>query len=287
MAFLGDSSGHSLFSQCGKAGNNEETKRCSNTWIHPWDNHHTSFRYRWQADVVASSTANKPPSSAHDLTRRILRILQIPNSPAVTLPVHTRHKYIVSATDPAYRPESRRTLVSTSRTSGEHWFITADQPGKMDIAFQILMPGFNYDLGHSGKGPSEGWFFFTSYNSEQANTKLETNASQNDKDYIAAVHYAKAEQCVAEGKAKTQPAEYFHNYMEEGTRQAKVERKTSVRMLNPSDCPGVVYYLPTPKSPHGVDIDPTGEYIVAGGNRASYRALVTKMTRRLRQGVRW
>ena len=68
-------------------------------------------------------------------------------------------------------------------------FITADQPGKMDIAFQILMPGYNYDLGHAGKGPSDGWFFFTSYNSEQANTKLEENASQNDKDFIAAVNY--------------------------------------------------------------------------------------------------
>jgi nitrous-oxide reductase len=30
-----------------------------------------------------------------------------------------------------------------------------------------------------------------------------------------------------------------------------------------------VYYLPTPKSPHGVDIDPTGEYIVAGGKLAT------------------
>ena len=66
-------------------------------------------------------------------------------------------------------------------------FITANEPGKMDIAFQILMPGYNYDLGHAGKGPSDGWFFFTSYNSEGAYTKLEVNASQSDKDFIAAV----------------------------------------------------------------------------------------------------
>ena len=38
----------------------------------------------------------------------------------------------------------------------------------MAIAFQILMPGYNYDLAHAGKGPSHGWSFFTSYNSEQA-----------------------------------------------------------------------------------------------------------------------
>ena len=77
----------------------------------------------------------------------------------------------------------------------------------MDIAFQILMPGFNYDLGHAGKGPSDGWVFFTSYNTEQAYTKLEVNASQNDKDFIAAVNWKQAEQCVAQGKAKAAPAQ--------------------------------------------------------------------------------
>ncbi len=40
-------------------------------------------------------------------------------------------------------------------------------------------------------------------------------------------------------------------------------------MLYPADCDGLVYYLPTPKSPHGVDIDPSGEYIVAGGKLAT------------------
>ena len=45
--------------------------------------------------------------------------------------------------------------------------------------------------------------------------------------------------------------------------------KTSVRVIDPRDCEGVVYYLPTPKSPHGVDLDPTGEYIVAGGKLAT------------------
>ena len=40
-------------------------------------------------------------------------------------------------------------------------------------------------------------------------------------------------------------------------------------MLTPAACPGLAYYLPTPKSPHGVDVDPTGEYIVAGGKLAT------------------
>src|SRR4029078_824128 len=134
---------------------------------------------------------------------------------------------------------------------------------------QIMMTGFNYDLGHSGKGPSAGWFFFTMYNTEQAYTKLEQNASQNDKDFSAAVNYRAAEQCVAQGKAKTVASDYYHNVMDEKSRQARAERKSSVKMLDPRDCAGVVYFLPTPKSPHGVDVDPTGEYIVAGGKLAT------------------
>jgi len=31
------------------------------------------------------------------------------------------------------------------------------------------------------KGPSHGWVFFTAYNTEQAHTLLEVNASQRDK----------------------------------------------------------------------------------------------------------
>ena len=40
-------------------------------------------------------------------------------------------------------------------------------------------------------------------------------------------------------------------------------------MLDSEGLPGMVYYLPTPKSPHGVDVDPTGEFIVAGGKLAT------------------
>ena len=140
--------------------------------------------------------------------------------------------------------------------------------GHMAIAFQIRMPAFDYDLSHAGKGPSHGWSFFTSYNSEEGNTKLEVNASQKDKDYIAAINWKQAEQCVAQGKAKTEPARYAHNVMgEDGI--ARTDWGTSTKVLSPADCPGLVYFLPTPKSPHGVDVDPSGEFIVAGGKLAA------------------
>ena len=141
--------------------------------------------------------------------------------------------------------------------------------GHMELAFQILVPGYNYDLSHSGKGVSYGWSFFTSYNTEEANELLEINASRNDKDFVAAVNWKKAEEAIAQGKFRTVSAEYYHNYLDPETRSAVSEKKTSVKMLDPKDVPGLIYYLPTPKSPHGVDVDPTGEYIVAGGKLAS------------------
>ncbi len=156
-----------------------------------------------------------------------------------------------------------------NRFAGSLSFIKVDSAtGRMAIAFQILMPGFDYDLSHSGKGPSHGWSFFTSYNSEGAHTLLEKNASQRDKDFIAAINWKQAEQCVADGKAVVTPSRYYHNVMGEN-QVATSEVLTSTKVLTPATCPGMVYYLPTPKSPHGVDVNPSGEFIAAGGKLAS------------------
>jgi nitrous-oxide reductase len=155
------------------------------------------------------------------------------------------------------------------RFKGTISFVKVNPDGRMEIAFQILVPGLNYDLAHAGKGPSHGWAFFTSYNSERANTLLEVNASKNDKDFIAAVNWKKAEEYVAQGKATDFPAKYCHNYMNHETQSAVSEVIDKVKVLDPADCPGMIYYLPTPKSPHGVDVDPSGEYIVAGGKLAT------------------
>lgn len=135
----------------------------------------------------------------------------------------------------------------------------------MKVAFQILMPGFDYDVAHAGKGASHGWMFYTCYNSEQANTMKERNASEKDKDFVVALNWKLAEKLVKEGKAKDWNADYRHNLMDEDTRIAHSKKMTSVKVLNSKDFPGLVYYMPAPKSPHGLDVDPSGEYIVAGG----------------------
>jgi len=261
-------------------GYNEQTKAMLATSYGqvPWDDaHHPELSQthgepdgRW----LFINGNNTPRVARIDLsTMETAEILEIPNaagnhaSPFVT----QNTEYAVAATRFSVPVPQEDVSIKEykDKFKGQLTFIKVDSAtGAMNIAFQILMPGFDYDLSHSGKGPSHGWSFFTSYNSEQANTLLEVNASKNDKDYIAAVHWTQAEQCVQQGKAKRTPAKYAHNVVTDA-HIAKSEMLSAVPVLTAQDCPGLVYYLPTPKSPHGVDVDPTGEFIVAGGKLAT------------------
>jgi len=120
--------------------------------------------------------------------------------------------------------------------------------GSMSLAWQVLMPPFNFDLGDAGKGPSAEWAFWTCYNSERATGKLEVTSTQKDRDYIAAVNWKVAEKAVNSGKAK----------MVGGT-----------KVLDPKDVEGLVFLLPVAKSPHGVDVSPDGKYIIGNGKLQS------------------
>ncbi|MDX1545430.1 MAG: Sec-dependent nitrous-oxide reductase [Rhodothermales bacterium] len=260
-------------------GYSEETKPMLNTSFGfvPWDDaHHPELS---QTDGVPDGrwifiNGNNTPRVARiDLTTfETDEIVQIPNSagnhgsPFIT----PNSEYIVATTRFSVPVPQRDMSIEEYKGNfkGMLSFVRADAPGEMDVAFQILVPGYNYDLAHAGKGPSDGWMFFTSYNSEEAHTLLEINASQNDKDFIAAVNWRRAEECVEGGLARQMPAEYAHNHIG-ADRIARSEMKTSVTVLEPTDCTELVYFLPTPKSPHGVDVDPTGEYIVAGGKLAT------------------
>ena len=153
-------------------GYNEETKPMLQTTYGfiPWDDtHHAELS---QTDGVPDGrwlfiNGNNTPRVARiDLTTfETTEILQIPNAAGGHASPFTtpNTKYIVSATRFSVPIPNADVPIDSYKQNfkGTLSFITADQPGKMDIAFQILMPGFNYDLGHAGKGPSDGWFFFT------------------------------------------------------------------------------------------------------------------------------
>ena len=244
----------------------------------PWDDaHHPELS---QTDGVPDGrwvfvNANNTPRVARISLKTFdtEEIIEIPNSAGNhSSPFVTQNtEYTVAGTRFSVPIPQADVPISEykGKFSGTLTFIKVDSAtGRMAIAFQILMPGFDYDLSHSGKGPSHGWSFFTSYNSEQANTLLEKNASQRDKDFIAAINWKQAEKCVADGKAVVTPGRYYHNVMGEN-QVATSEVLTSTKLLTPAACPGLVYYLPTPKSPHGVDVNPSGEFIAAGGKLAS------------------
>lgn len=245
----------------------------------PWDDsHHPELSQsngvpdgRW----LFINGNNTPRVARIDLTTfETVDIIELPNSagnhasPFVT----PNTEYVVASTRFSVPIPQKDMSISEYKGNfkGTISFIKPDpQTGLMDLAFQIIVPGYNYDLSHSGKGPSYGWSFFTCYNTEEAHTLLERNASQNDKDFIAAVNWKLAEKAIADGKFKTMDALYYHNHIDEASRVATSEKKTSVKVLDPKELPGLIYYLPTPKSPHGVDVDPSGEYIAAGGKLAA------------------
>jgi nitrous-oxide reductase len=122
--------------------------------------------------------------------------------------------------------------------------VKVDKDGHMSLGFEIITPPFDWDLADAGKGPSHGWQFFTCYNSEEAYDSLEVKASQNEMDYLAAVDWRAAQKAADEGKGRM---------------------IGGVQVLDPRDVRGIIYLVPTPKSPHGVDVNPTGEYICASG----------------------
>ena len=202
----------------------EETKAMLNTSFGfiPWDDsHHPQLS---QTDGVVDGrwlfiNGNNTPRVARiDLTTfETEEILEIPNSggnhasPFIT----PSSEYLVASTRFSVPIPQRDIPISEYKESftGTLSFITADEPGEMDIAFQIQVPGYDYDISHAGRGPSHGWSFFTTYNTEQGHTLLEVNASQNDKDFVAAVNWRQAEQCVEAGAGTVTPAQYVHNHV--------------------------------------------------------------------------
>ena len=263
-------------------GFSEESKPMLNTTngFVPWDDlHHIALSTtdgihdgRW-----AFANANNTPRIARvDLkTFRTAEILEIPNSAGNhSSPFITENtEYVIAGTRFSVPiGEQQDVPISTYKQNfkGTVSFISVDKSsGRMDIAFQLLLPGVNFDLARAGKGKSHGWFFFSCYNTEKANTLLEVNASQKDKDFIMAVNWKKAEEYIKAGRGQKRQVQYTHNVADEATHTATSTMKTEVTVLDPSQFPDIVYMIPCPKSPHGCDTDPTGEYIVGSGKLAA------------------
>ncbi|MFZ6025629.1 MAG: Sec-dependent nitrous-oxide reductase [Bacteroidota bacterium] len=264
-------------------GYSEETKAMLNTshGTVPWDDlHHTELSQtngeidgRW----VFGNANNTPRVARIDLTTfRTAEIIELPNSAGNhSSPFITENtEYVVAGTRFSVPPDDANgdVAIDTYKDNfkGTISFISVDKnDGKMDIAFQLQCPGVNFDLSHAGKGKSNGWFFFSCYNTEKASTLLEVNASQRDKDFIMAVNWKKAEEYIKAGKGRKQSVKYASNRYDEKTHTATSQIKTEVLVLDVKDFKDICYFIPCPKSPHGCDVDPTGEYIVGSGKLAA------------------
>ena len=120
-------------------------------------------------------------------------------------------------------------------------------------SFAMEMPPYWQDLCDAGKLVSEGWIFCNSFNTERAtggveegNPPFEAGASQRDMDYMHVINLEKAAQVAAAGN--TVEVNGF-----------------PVLSLQTAIDEELLYFVPEPKSPHGVDISPGGEYMVVSG----------------------
>ncbi len=263
-------------------GYSEETKPMLNTshGFIPWDDsHHIALSTtkgehdgRW-AFVNGNNTPRIARISLSSFKTE--EIIEIPNSggnhssPFIT----SNTEYAVAGTRFSVPPDNNADVPISSfkqNFKGYISFISIDkETGRMGIKFQLKTPGVSYDLARAGKGKSADWFFFSTYNTEQASTLMEVNASQKDKDFILAVNWKLAEKYLAEGKGKKESGKYTHNVWDEDSHSATSTLINEVMTLDPKDCPGMLYFIPCPKSPHGCDVDPTGNYIVGSGKLAA------------------
>ncbi|MDR7544840.1 MAG: Sec-dependent nitrous-oxide reductase [Armatimonadota bacterium] len=135
------------------------------------------------------------------------------------------------------------------------WLAVDKATGRIDLArsFQIELPPYNQDLADAGKLASDGWGFINSYNTEMATggnmegkPAIEAGASARDFDFLHIINWKKAEQTLAAGK---------------------FEMRNGIKVipLQTAVAEGLLYFAPEPRSPHGVDVAPNGQYIVVSG----------------------
>lgn len=121
-------------------------------------------------------------------------------------------------------------------------------------SFALELPPYWQDLCDAGKLVSDGWVFCNSFNTELATggfgskegaVPFESGASQNDMDYLHVINLDKAAEVAATNENRLNGFNYV-----------PLETVIAEELL---------YFIPEPKSPHGVDVAPKGDYLVISG----------------------
>jgi len=129
---------------------------------------------------------------------------------------------------------------------------------QQDQSFSVELPPYSQDLSDAGKGPSYGWSFTNSFCSERyvggierGRPPFEAGCSSKDTDFLHVINWKKGAEVVAAGKAK----------------------KINGHDVIPIDVAvkeGMLYLVPEPKSPHGVDVSPDGTHVIVSGKLDSH-----------------
>jgi len=143
----------------------------------------------------------------------------------------------------------------TYRGGATLWKFDAKK-GRIDEAasFTLEMPPYMQDLSDAGKGASNGWAFTNSFNTEMYTGGIEVGMppneagmSRNDTDFLHVYNWEKLAK-LAKNKA---------NY--------KIVNNHRVIPMDVAVKNNALFLIPEPKSPHGVDVSPDGEYITVCG----------------------
>ncbi len=125
-------------------------------------------------------------------------------------------------------------------------------------SFTFEMGPYSQDLSDAGKKDSYGWGFTNSFCSERyvggterGRPPFEAGCSSKDTDFLHITNWKKAEKLVKSGKVKKVNGMYL------------ITMKQAVKE-------GLLYLVPEPKSPHGVDVTPDGKRIVVSGKLDSH-----------------
>ncbi len=127
-----------------------------------------------------------------------------------------------------------------------------------DESFTFEMPPYSQDICDAGKGPSNGWGFTNSFCSERyvggierGRPPFEAGCSAKDTDFLHVTNWRKAAELVKAGKVAKVNGAYLI------TMEQAIEEE-------------LMFLVPEPKSPHGCDVTPDGQFIIVSGKLDSH-----------------
>jgi len=135
-----------------------------------------------------------------------------------------------------------------------------NEKGRIDAknSFTFELGPYSQDLSDAGKGPSMGWGFTNSFCTERyvggiekGRPPFEAGCSSKDTDFLHVTNWQKAAELVASGKVEKRDGMYLI------TMKQAVENN-------------LLFLIPEPKSPHGVDVTPDGTKIIIAGKLDSH-----------------